>query len=84
VASCSSQAYNGPDAGSVGRSGVCSDKAGNTSAAVAFDFRYDATAPRGLAVSRTASPTTKGGTTTRSRFAGRLPTGSLGSRHAPL
>jgi hypothetical protein len=56
VASCSVQAYNGPDAGSVGRSGICSDKAGNTSAPVAFDFRYDATAPRGLTVSPDRRP----------------------------
>jgi hypothetical protein len=56
VASCTTQAYNGPDAGSVGKSGVCSDKAGNTSAPVAFDFRYDATAPRGLAVSPDRQP----------------------------
>jgi large repetitive protein len=56
VASCSSFAYSGPDAAGLSRSGVCSDKAGNTSAPVVFDFRYDHTPPTGLTVSPARIP----------------------------
>jgi hypothetical protein len=56
VGSCSSFAYSGPDAASLGRTGVCSDKAGNTSAPVAFDFRYDHTPPSGLVVAAARPP----------------------------
>ena len=49
IASCSSYAYAGPDAASVQPSGVCTDKAGNTSAPSAFSFRFDATPPAGVA-----------------------------------
>ena len=56
IASCTSLAYGGPDSGSVGRSGSCTDRAGNTSAASAFRFRYDATAPGALAVSPARPP----------------------------
>ena len=37
--------YSTPDAASVTRSGTCTDKAGNTSAAASLMFKYDATAP---------------------------------------
>jgi hypothetical protein len=56
VASCSSVAYSGPDAASLSRSGACTDNAGNSSAAVAFDFRYDHTPPTGLTVSPARGP----------------------------
>src|SRR5262249_11273116 len=36
IASCSSFGYSGPDAAAVQPSGACTDKAGNTSAPVAF------------------------------------------------
>jgi hypothetical protein len=51
IASCTSLAYGGPDAARASRSGSCTDKAGNSSGTVAFGFRYDATAPGGIAVS---------------------------------
>ena len=37
--------YGGPDTASASRSGTCTDRAGNQSAAAAFAFKYDATAP---------------------------------------
>jgi hypothetical protein len=49
IASCSSYGYGGPDAASVQPSGVCTDKAGNSSATAAFSFRFDATPPTGIA-----------------------------------
>jgi hypothetical protein len=49
TSSCSSYAYAGPDAASVQPTGVCTDKAGNTSAPAAFSFRFDATPPTGVA-----------------------------------
>jgi hypothetical protein len=48
IASCSSYSYGGPDAAAVQPSGVCTDKAGNTSAPVPFGFRFDATPPTGI------------------------------------
>ena len=46
IASCTaSSAYSGPDAAAVSRSGTCTDRAGNPSAATTFQFKYDATAP---------------------------------------
>lgn len=48
IASCSSYSYSGPDAGAVQPSGVCTDKAGNTSASVPFGFRFDSTPPTGV------------------------------------
>ncbi|HSB38738.1 MAG TPA: hypothetical protein VLD13_06585, partial [Gaiellaceae bacterium] len=56
VAACSSLAYGGPDSGSVSRSGSCTDRAGNASAPSTVRFRYDATAPTGLAVSAARPP----------------------------
>jgi hypothetical protein len=56
VASCTSLTYGGPDAGSVSRSGGCTDRAGNTSAASAFRFGYDATGPGRLGVSPERPP----------------------------
>jgi hypothetical protein len=52
IASCSSTTYAGPDSDSVGRSGICTDGAGNTSSPVPFGFRFDSTPPTGI----TASP----------------------------
>ena len=45
IDSCTVTPYSGPDTGSGSLSGTCTDKAGNTSAAVDFAFMYDATAP---------------------------------------
>src|SRR5262249_61509121 len=56
LASCSSTTYTGPDSGSVARSGTCPDGAGNTSAPVAFGFRFDATAPTGIAAAPARPP----------------------------
>jgi hypothetical protein len=49
IASCSSTTYSGPDNAGVGRSGTCTDGAGNTSAPVSFGFRFDSTPPTGVA-----------------------------------
>lgn len=56
ISSCSSYAYGGPDAASVQPSGVCTDKAGNTSAPAAFSFRFDATPPTGIAAAPARPP----------------------------
>jgi hypothetical protein len=56
IASCSSTTYAGPDSASVGPSGTCTDGAGNTSAPVAFGFRFDATPPNGVAVAAARPP----------------------------
>jgi hypothetical protein len=56
VASCTSLTYGGPDAGSVARTGGCTDHAGNASAPSTFRFRYDATAPGGLGVAPARPP----------------------------
>jgi large repetitive protein len=45
MASCSSLVYSGPDTGSAAPTGSCTDKAGNSSGALAFSFKYDDTAP---------------------------------------
>ena len=37
--------YAGPDAAAVSKSGTCTDRAGNPSAATTFPFKYDATNP---------------------------------------
>jgi large repetitive protein len=45
ISSCSALTYSGPDSGSAGPGGTCTDKAGNQSASVPFSLKYDATAP---------------------------------------
>jgi large repetitive protein len=45
ISSCTSSTYSGPDSGSAGPGGTCTDKAGNQSASVPFPLKYDATAP---------------------------------------
>jgi hypothetical protein len=54
IASCTSTPYGGPDSATASVLGHCTDNAGNASADVAFDFKYDATAPTGVALSVTA------------------------------
>ena len=56
ISSCSSYAYGGPDAASLQPSGVCTDKAGNTSAPAAFSFRFDASPPTGIAAAPARPP----------------------------
>ena len=47
IASCAASSdYSGPDSAAVSRSGTCTDRAGNPSAATTFPFKYDATAPQ--------------------------------------
>ena len=46
LAACTSAPYSGPDKDPATVSGTCQDKAGNTSGARAFTFRYDATPPK--------------------------------------
>jgi hypothetical protein len=46
VASCTNDVmYSGPDTGKTAVSGTCTDRAANTSAAAAFELRYDTRAP---------------------------------------
>jgi hypothetical protein len=45
IASCTQMTYSGPDSGGASVSGVCSDRAGNTSAAVASTFQFDDDGP---------------------------------------
>jgi hypothetical protein len=56
ISSCSSYAYDGPDAVSVQPTGVCTDKAGNTSAPAAFSFRFDGTPPTGIGAAPARPP----------------------------
>jgi hypothetical protein len=56
IASCTSASYGGPDTGSATRSGTCTDGAGNTSAPVAFGFRFDATPPTGVSAEPARPP----------------------------
>jgi len=51
--SCSSSTYAGPDSAAAAVTGTCSDRAGNTSPAQAYVFKYDATPPS-LRVARSA------------------------------
>jgi len=45
IASCTQMTYSGPDSGGASVSGTCSDKAGNTSGAVASTFQFDDDGP---------------------------------------
>ncbi|MGZ4332860.1 MAG: hypothetical protein ACXVRJ_01115 [Gaiellaceae bacterium] len=45
IASCTRVTYTGPDSSKASVSGTCSDRAGNTSAAVSSTFQYDSTPP---------------------------------------
>jgi hypothetical protein len=45
IDSCTQAGYSGPDSANASVSGTCRDRAGNTSAASAFNFMYDETAP---------------------------------------
>jgi hypothetical protein len=45
VDGCSSPSYDGPDTATASVSGACTDKAGNSSAPLAFDLKYDETIP---------------------------------------
>ncbi|HSC51621.1 MAG TPA: hypothetical protein VLD16_15270, partial [Gaiellaceae bacterium] len=45
IASCTTATYGGPTSRASDLAGSCTDQAGNTSAAVGYAFRYDATPP---------------------------------------
>jgi hypothetical protein len=45
IDTCTQTSYSGPDSANASVSGTCRDRAGNTSAAGAFNFQYDETAP---------------------------------------
>jgi hypothetical protein len=45
IASCTTSTYSGPDAATASPTGTCTDKAGNSSAALSYTFAYDATPP---------------------------------------
>jgi large repetitive protein len=54
IASCTSTPYSGPDSETASVLGHCTDNAGNSSGDMAFNFKYDATAPTAVALSVTA------------------------------
>ena len=60
VASCTSTTYTGPDSSTAAPTGVCTDKAGNTSSSLAFPLKFDATAPTGVSASAARSPDQNG------------------------
>jgi hypothetical protein len=60
IGSCTSISYSGPDSGSAAPSGICTDKAGNTSSAVSFPLKFDATAPTSVAASAARNPDKNG------------------------
>ena len=45
IAQCTTSTYSGPDAADVPMSGTCTDAAGNVSAPVSYNVKYDTTAP---------------------------------------
>jgi hypothetical protein len=45
ISACTSITYSGPDSAAGSVTGSCSDRAGNTSAPVAFNLKYDTTPP---------------------------------------
>jgi hypothetical protein len=45
IEACTTRSYSGPDSGTASLGGTCRDRAGNTSAPLPFDLRYDATDP---------------------------------------
>jgi hypothetical protein len=51
---CTALTYGGPDAGPAPLSGTCRDRAGNTSAPLAYGLQFDATPPAPARVSATA------------------------------
>ena len=63
IDTCTTTNYSTPDTDSGSLSGTCTDKAGNPSAAVAFTFKYDATAPT-LSPSVSPNPVVLNGTAT--------------------
>jgi hypothetical protein len=58
VASCTTTTYAGPDGPSLAPAGTCTDRAGNTSAPLAFPLAYDATPPALAGVAVALSGTT--------------------------
>ena len=54
IASCTSTPYSGSDSETASVLGHCTDNAGNSSGDMAFNFKYDATAPTAVALSVTA------------------------------
>ena len=54
IASCISTPYSGSDSETASVLGHCTDNAGNSSGDMAFNFKYDATAPTAVALSVTA------------------------------
>ncbi len=51
IANCTTTAYSGPDSTTASALGHCTDNAGNSSADVAFDFKFDSTPPTAVALS---------------------------------
>jgi hypothetical protein len=53
IASCTTTTYSGPDSATASVLGHCTDNAGNASADVPFNFKFDATAPTGVSLTIT-------------------------------
>ena len=66
---------HGPGLASASASGTCTDKAGNTSVATSFPFKFDDTLPS-VSATPARGPTTAAGTTTPSESPGAGPTTS--------
>jgi hypothetical protein len=54
IASCTVTPFSGPDNATASLNGHCTDQAGNSSADVAFNFKFDSTPPTAVALSLTA------------------------------
>jgi hypothetical protein len=85
LAGCSSLAYSGPDTGGAAPNGSCVDKAGNSSAPLAFLFKYDHTAPA-LTPAPDRSPDANGwyNHTLTITWGGSDPTAGIASCTAPV
>jgi hypothetical protein len=61
VASCTSPVtYSTPDSASASLGGTCTDKAGNTSSAASFAFKFDSSAPTGVSAASARAPDSNG------------------------
>jgi hypothetical protein len=60
IDSCTSTTYNGPDSGTATVTGTCTDLAGNTSAPVSVNVKYDATAPANVVGTTDREPNAAG------------------------
>ena len=83
VDACTSATYAGPDSGAASLAGTCRDRAGNVSSPLGYGLKYDATAPRSPAPTRSARRTPPAGSTGRSTSRSSAPTRPRVSRPVP-